>query len=331
MYNLVIGLDISKATVDATLVRFNSRHYPHDSFLNKELGFKQLLKWVGKNLKEEDNFLFCMEHTGHYAHRLIKYLEKNACDYSQVNPLKIKKSMGMRREKSDKADSKVIGMYGLKFQEEINLGSNVEEELFDLQLLLAHRKRIQDKLLSFQRQEKHLNHCLTSKTSKKIEKDIKKHKKYFSKPLKNVEQLIDHLLDDHPMIKRNYELLVSIPGIGRMIALYTIMHTRNFSQIKSARKFACYCGVAPFKNESGSSIQKGSRISFYANRKMKGLLNFGAMNAVKYEPELRVYYLRQVEKKNSKMSVLNAVRNKLIHRMYAVVKRGTPYVIRAQA
>jgi len=61
---------------------------------------------------------------------------------------------------------------------------------------------------------------------------------------------------------------------------------------------------------------------------MKSILNFGAMNAIRNDPELRAYYLRKTKQKSSKMLVLNAVRNKLIHRMFAVVKRQTPYVVK---
>ena len=327
MYNLIIGLDISKTTLDATIVKWKDQCHWHDSFLNKLFGFKQLLHWVDTHSSEDNKLLFCMEHTGYYAHHLIAYLTRHQLDYTLINPLKIKRSMGLRREKSDKADSKVIANYGLKFQEDLIIGNALEQEFLDLQLLLAHRKRLQEKQLSFQRHQKHLSHCLSTKMAKIILRDIKKHKRYFNKPLHEVEHRIDELIFNHPLLKRHFELLTSIPGIGRVIALYTILFTRNFTQITCPRKFACYCGVVPFKNESGTSVRKGARISFYANRNMKGMLNFGAMNAVKYDPQLKEYYHKQVEKKNNKMTVLNAVRNKLIHRMYAVVKRGTPYVV----
>ena len=51
------------------------------------------------------------------------------------------------------------------------------------------------------------------------------------------------------------------------------------------------------------------------------------MNAIKYDPQLKEYYQKKLESGKSKMSVINAVRNKLIHRMYAVIRRGTPYVV----
>ena len=327
MYKLVIGIDISKSTLDATSVRWNDKSAPHDSFLNKPLGFRQLVKWFSKFSSTEDKVLVCMEHTGYYSQALCEYLTKKRIEYALINPLKIKRSMGLQRGKSDKADSKVIAMYGLKFQEELHLGTALEADLLDLQLLLAHRKRLQDKELALQRHEKHLKHCVTGKTAKLIVRDIKRSRLYFAKQRKAFERQLDVFLAESPAIKKSYDLLTSIPGVGPMIAMNTIVCTRNFMQIRDPRKFSCYCGVAPFKHESGTSIRKGSRVSFFGNKKLKSLLNFGAMNAVKYDPQLKVYYQKKVAEGKSKMSVLNAVRNKLIHRMFAVINRQTPYFV----
>ena len=144
MYNLVFGLDISKSTLDVTCVRFAQKQHFHDAFLNKKLGFTQLLKWMQEHQKDEDQVLVCMEYTGYYGHKLLQFLRKHTFDVSVINPLKIKRSMGLRREKSDKADSKIIALYGLRFQEEISVNSFTDKEFLQLQLLLTHRKRIQD-------------------------------------------------------------------------------------------------------------------------------------------------------------------------------------------
>lgn len=314
--------------MDATCVRWSEDKSHYDSFLNKKIGFKQLLKWVKKLKQEDDRILFCMEHTGHYAQNLVLFLKANGFDFAQINPLKIKRSMGLRREKSDKADSKAIAMYGLKFQEDFRINIFTDAEFLDLQLLLAHRKRLQSKKLAFQRQSTYLKHCLSNHSAKKIIKDLLRYQKYFDKELKNTDKKIDQFIANHPQLKQTDKLLQSIPGIGRIISLYSILYTKNFEQISCPRKFACYCGVAPFKNESGTSVRKGTRVSFYANRMMKSILNFGAMNAIQNDPELKAYYLKKTEQKSSKMLVLNAVRNKLIHRMFAVIKRKTPYVVR---
>ena len=63
-----------------------------------------------------------------------------------------------------------------------------------------------------------------------------------------------------------------------------------------------------------------------ANRKMKALLSNCATVAVRYDPELKVYYQRKLKEGKAKMSALNAVKAKLINRVFATVNRGTKYV-----
>lgn len=331
MHKLVIGLDISKQTIDASMLFLNSSKKLHDAFLNKAFGFKQLLSWSKKHA-EQNTLFFCIENTGHYSRSLCDFLKENHQKFALVNAAEIKKSMGIRREKSDKKDSEMIAYYGLKFPERMYENTLLKKELLHLQLLLSQRHLLQEKELAFQRNLKLLSHCFPiDKQAKSIIKENKKHRLYLQKSRKAVEQKIEEHIASIPDLQRNYALLTSIPGIGKIIAQYTLVQTQNFEMIKDARKFSCYCGVAPFKNESGTSIRKGTRVSFYGHKRLKRILNFGAMNAVKYDPQLKAYYQRKVEEGKSKMSVLNAVRNKLIHRMFAVVKRNTPYVVLDQA
>lgn len=68
-----------------------------------------------------------------------------------------------------------------------------------------------------------------------------------------------------------------------------------------------------------------SRVHFIANRKIKSLLHMAALSAVAFNEELKTYYKRKVQEGKNKMSVLNAVRFKLICRIFSVVKRGELY------
>lgn len=327
MYNVVIGLDISKATLDAATAQQGAEIVHHDAFLNRSMGFKQLLKWVDKRCTQEDKVLFCMEHTGYYSRQLCKFLEQQNRAYVLVNPLLIKRSMGIRREKSDKADALMIASFALRFQDQLQLDAPMPDLILDLQLLLAHRKRLLNKRLDFQRQHIQIKHCLSGKMAKKIMRSIKQQQKHLLKEFETFETIIDEFVHQHTAILRNYDLLQSIPGVGRISALYTIVYTHNFTRFNCPRKFACYAGVAPFKNQSGSSIRKRTSVSFYANKTIKEIIHLGALSAVRTEPTIKAYYQRKVEEGKPKMSVINAVRNKIIHRMFAVIRRQSPYVV----
>ena len=93
MKSKVVGLDISKSTLDATIVFQGVNENWHDSFLNKEFGFSQLLKWVGK-LASPSEVLFCLEHTGYYSRELCSFLDKKGLDYALLKALNGEKIFG---------------------------------------------------------------------------------------------------------------------------------------------------------------------------------------------------------------------------------------------
>lgn len=95
----------------------------------------------------------------------------------------------------------------------------------------------------------------------------------------------------------------------------------------NVKQLACYCGVAPFTHTSGTSVRGRTRTSSFANMALKKTLHLAAMSSTQYVPDLKQYFERKVAEGKSKMCVINAIRNKLLHRVLAVVKRGTPYVL----
>ncbi|NJK98512.1 MAG: IS110 family transposase [Bacteroidales bacterium] len=143
--------------------------------------------------------------------------------------------------------------------------------------------------------------------------------------LKVEDEMHNVIKSDAPMLK-NYDLAITVKGIGKINAFYFIAYTANFTLFASSRAYACYCGIAPFENSSGT-IKGKSRVHHFANKQLKSLLNMAAASAIKVKGEYRVYYNKRVnELGKSKVSTLNIIRNKLVHRVFAVVKRQSPYV-----
>jgi transposase len=105
-----------------------------------------------------------------------------------------------------------------------------------------------------------------------------------------------------------------------------IVYTDCFTKFNDWRKFASYCGIAPFPYQSGSSVKGRTKVSHLANKKIKALINMCAISAIQHNPEMKQYYQRRLEIGKNKMSTINIIRNKLISRVFAVIKRQTPYV-----
>ncbi|MDR1120095.1 MAG: IS110 family transposase, partial [Dysgonamonadaceae bacterium] len=110
------------------------------------------------------------------------------------------------------------------------------------------------------------------------------------------------------------------------VATYLIVYTHNFTRFANWRKFACYCGIAPFEYQSGTSVRGRTQVSSIANKRVKKMLHLAAICAIHFDTELREYYLRRQAEGKTKMAVINIVRNKLVSRAFAVVKRWTPFV-----
>ncbi|MFC2138345.1 transposase [Bacteroidota bacterium] len=141
-----------------------------------------------------------------------------------------------------------------------------------------------------------------------------------------VEKQIDNIIQSLPEWNHNYRLIKSVQGIGDVLAKYIIIYTENFTQFNDPKKFACFAGIAPFEYSSGSSIKGKTRVHPFANKHLKSLLNLAAMGSIRYNSEYKSYYDRRTEEGKNKMSTLNIIRNKIVARIFAVVKRGTPYV-----
>jgi transposase len=146
------------------------------------------------------------------------------------------------------------------------------------------------------------------------------------KSLEQVEQKMSEFIEQDAELKKKYDLVTSIKGVGKVLAISLLVYTHGFTKMEDGRKLACYCGVAPFEYRSGTSVFGKTGVSKFANKELKRILYLVSMSSIQYNQELKTYFKRKVDEGKPKMSVLNAVQNKLLHQIVAVVKSGTPYV-----
>lgn len=131
------------------------------------------------------------------------------------------------------------------------------------------------------------------------------------------------LINSEEEIKNNYERITSIKGVAFVNALALIVYTENFTCFDDPRKLACYAGVVPFQRTSGSSVKGNAKTSGFANKKLNTLLTQAARTAAIHDPILREYYRRKREEGKHHNLVINNIRNKLIHRICALVRNQT--------
>ena len=149
--------------------------------------------------------------------------------------------------------------------------------------------------------------------------------------IKKIEQLIKESISTNASFKHHYELLITVPGIGHLTAVYLICCTNNFAGKISGKQLACYAGVVPFEHSSGISVWGRSRVHKMANKDLKKLLHLSALSAIKNHAEFAQYYQRKKAEGKHSLSILNAVRNKIVLRAVAVVNNQKAYVNNQQA
>lgn len=323
-YKNFVGIDVSKATLDAYIHGCKR----HKKFSNITRGYDALCAWITETLRIRNlsEVLVCFEHTGLYSLPLALYLEKAAIPFSMISALQIKRSLGLVRGKNDQLDAKRIAAYGYLYRETLPVTKLPSRELMQLQPLLTLRDRLVRNragyLATRYEQARFLMHSPVPDLSPVYDQIINE----LTVQINSVEQTIKIILNSSPELKLTFDLITGIKGVGKITALYLIVYTHNFTRFSTWRKFACYAGVAPFEHQSGSSIRGKTQVSTLAHRQMKKVLHMAALSASQFEPELHVYFVKRIEAGKSKMATLNAIRNKVLARIFAVALRKSPYV-----
>ncbi len=323
-----IGIDISKKTLDATLFDKGGLKKSKHVVVNNNLkGYKELVKWIKQSIPALSELFICMEHTGVYGNEFAVFLDGKGISFSMVSPLHIKRSLGLTRGKNDKVDSFQIARFCYLHREELKLSKLPSVTIKKLRGLINERERI----IKMQTTEKIVLKELKTQNSSTTIKRIKIRLSNFAHDIILIEKEMEQVIENDDAVYNNYSLARSVVGIGLVNSILFIIYSNNFQGFEDARQYACYSGVAPFENTSGTSIRGRTRVSHLANKRLKTNLSNAARSAVQNDPELRKYYDRKVKEGKEHGVVMNAVKFKLITRVFAVVNRGTPFVKMRQA
>ena len=280
---------------------------------------------VKKSYKPTSVF-YCFENTGNYSLKLAIFLSDKSIDYVEENPLLIKRSVGIVRGKTDKLDLFMIARYAWLHREELVVSTVRDTELQELGRLLAFRDQLVRDRTGMINSFKELKSLLKSPSTDTCCKSIKCSTAYITKQILVLENRMKDLMKSEISLDKNFSLLNTIKGVGLVLGCQLLYHTSNFKRFENWRQFSSYCGTAPFEYSSGTSIKRRNRCHHIGDRKMKTLLTLASVSAIQCDSELKLYYKKKVAEGKPKMVALNNVRNKLLARVFAVIKRGTPYV-----
>jgi len=312
-----IGIDVGKETIDACIHSSQNAQV----FENTASGYKKLDKWVLKYIPcAKENILIAFEHTGLYSFPLSVYLTESAYKYIVIPGLEIRRSLGMSRGKDDQVDAKRIAQYAYEKRARLTPYKLPSKHIIEIKRLLSLREKLVKQRAGYQATLKENKRFLIRKENRILFEVHEKMINELNKQIQKVDKELDDFIKKDPQMKKMYELIVSIKGVGPQTALFMIVLTNGFTKFEKWRKFACYAGTAPFPNKSGISLKGRTKVSHLANKKMKALLSSCAVSAIQHNPEMRRYYLRRIEEGKNEMSTINIIRNKILSRIFAVVK-----------
>jgi transposase len=323
-YKYFYGVDVSKGTVD--IVYTDKQITVHQKFSNDSAGMDQLMEWLRQNNTSSDHTLFCMETTGLYCLTLTHFLSSHSIDVWVEHSTTIKKATALARGKNDKVDAQRIASYATKNLDRLRLWKPMNATLEKIKHLATLRERLVETVkrltVPVQEFEERGDYAM----AKLLNKSMKKTLAALDKDLKMVESQIMEIVGQDENLRHLYKIITSVVGIGFVTAINLMVHTQGFSVMNDGRKLACYCGVAPFEYSSGSSIRGKTKVHHMANKKLKCNLHMASITAVRYDAELKQYYERKVAEGKNKMSVLNAVKCKLLARVASCVNNQRMYV-----
>ncbi len=319
-----VGVDVSKAKLDVAVLQ-EERQY-HAIFDNSKTGLQKLKRWLTKRT-DLSAVQVCLEATGHYGDALAETLHEAGYQVSVVNPARIKAFADSRlsRQKTDKADAQLIALFCQSQQPEPWTPPDPAQK--ELQALVRHLNG-----LKAMRQQQ-LNR-LESVTSSTVAQTLHDHIAFLDAQIAQLAQHIRDHIDQHPALKQQRDLLISIPGLGDTTIATLLGEIRDIRAFDKAGELAAYAGVTPQQHRSGSSVHRRTHISKRGNARLRAALYFPAMVAMRHNPLLRTFAQRLLTAGHPPISVVVAVMRKLLHLVFGILKSGQlfdpHYLVKAQ-
>jgi len=328
----ILGIDISKDTIDLALSQNKANtNIVNSKFSNNLKGYKALLKWFKNQEVKTDQLLICLENTGIYHRPLTAFLFSEQAFVWVENALEIKWSIGLQRGKNDQIDAQRICLYAFRNQDKAQAYSPKDNSLQNLADLLATRERLVEVRKMLLVPIKELKQVGLEAESKNVEKSCKKTLSGIDKDIEAIEKELENIIAQHKEIDDNYRSVCSVPNVGKITALHLLVATNNFKRFDDAKQLASYCGIAPFEYRSGTSVRGKTKVNHMANKKLKKALHLCAISSLRHTSEMSLYYKRKAEEGKNKMSVINAIRNKLLQRIFACVREKRMYIVKQAA
>lgn len=323
MAKLIIGIDFSKEKMNFCCISSKDMSILMEGEVeNNRKGCGEMtkqLRSLQKDLRSSD-FLFCGENTGIYSLETAECLTSRQYTVWLENPLQLKLSSGLRRSKTDTLDARMIAEYAFRHQDKVKRFSPCSEAQKKLHELHLTRRKLKECEIAL----KNFSGSL-SKASLTAEKALKELLQSIKENVHMLEKEIREQLMCDPELKENASLAITVPGISWITASAIILDTRNFTRFSNARQYANHTGCVPHEYDSGTSVHRKPKVSKASNRYINSLLTQGANSLLTHNPQTQAYAQKKRTEGKPHGFIVNNIRNKTIHRLFAVIRNKKPF------
>lgn len=323
MKKMTLGVDVSKAKLDAALWLGESRKGYASKSDNDAAGAAKLLKWAcAKSGLTAADCRVVLEATGVYHEVAAQVFHARGCEVVIANPKRVRdyaKGQGLLT-KNDTVDARMLARYGAQGDELLAwLPPPVEVRV--LRALMARLDAIEQDL---QREQNRLEKAQATETPPAVQDSLQRSLTALRAERERLRREIDDHYDQHPDLKQERERLKTIPGVGDASAsrLLCLLKRHSFD---SARQAAACAGLIPLEYTSGTSVHKRPHLSKQGDPKLRATLYMAAIVASRHNPQLRKVYENLVSRGKSKMSALGALMRRLVHIAFGLLKHQTDY------
>jgi transposase len=297
LYSSFVGIDIGKKSfVVGVHGEKTTQEYDNDA--------KGIIEFIEAKKSILSTGLCVLEVTGGYEMRLLLSLCKEGFSVHRAPGRKVKnfiRSYG-NEAKTDAIDAKTLARYGSERYESLMLFVPPSKHAVELYELAQRRRDLKQILVA--EKNRRAAPCIEY-----IKDSIEKVIESLEASLLLISERMEHLVEADEELKKRQEVLMSIPGIGKIIATELLTLLPELGKV-NRREIASLVGVAPISRDSGQ--QKGYRYTRGGRTGIKSILFMAAMSARRSNTSLRTYYESLVARGKKKMVALIALIRKII-------------------
>lgn len=317
-----VGVDIAASTFTAAVGEIPWRVVlKPQTFENAQDGYQQLLDWFRQHQLPISETVVCMEATGVYSEGLAYFLYAKGYRVAVQSPLEVKRTFKPYGPKSDAVDSLQIAEYACRHTDKLAFWRPRSEILEQVKALLSVREQFVSQTTAHKNalkaiQRKVIRTPFAEQAYQQLIEQLRQQ-------IRSIDHEIRRLIDSDPTFKEMLLLLLSVPGVGLLLAAHFILLAQYSLEYKL---LASFLGIAPHEHSSGTSIYPRATSRHFGPPAMRKLLYLAACSICTHRPQFRAYLLRKTQEGKPARLVLNNVENKMIRIMCAVLSSKTAFI-----